>query len=288
MYIQELDPIVWLSSSDWCTFVQRRVREFYNFQERLSRFVDTPKYGSVTWILTHVIQHVGIAPIIKNNLFKDILSNLRFEAISERFGCFFLHDLDLANGALIQIPEEDTPALLRSMGIVPGPKPKAKLPGPTLLPSEDGITWKQLEIFVNLRNPKAMVRDFVWDPIWSTYAVARPLFCQFTFEYWNAFKEPAFQPLTTAPATLEQAMELWSLKSVEGRVNYRNSSIHLKPSADGLEHNIPPKSRAQLFSLKRRAFFPEPDEVPLTSSWWTVWYGYGYIKDYHNAIKKNP
>ena len=55
-------------------------------------------------------------------------------------------------------------------------------------------------------------------------------------------------------------MELWSLKLVEGRVNYRNSSIHLKPSTDGLEHNIPPKSRAQLFSLKRRTFF---DEVPI-------------------------
>ena len=139
--------IVWLSSLDWCNFVQRRVREFYNFQERLSRFVDTPKYGSVMWILTHIIQHDGIVPIIKNNLFKDM------------------------------------PALLRCMSIFPGPKPKVKLPGLTLLPSEDCITWKQLEIFVNLQNPKAMVREFVWDPIWSTYFVAHPLFCQFTFEY---------------------------------------------------------------------------------------------------------
>ena len=51
-------PIVWLSSLDWCNFIQRRVREFYNFQERLSRFVDTPKYGSVMWILTHIIHEV--------------------------------------------------------------------------------------------------------------------------------------------------------------------------------------------------------------------------------------
>ena len=40
------------------------------------------------------------------------------------------------------------------MSIVPGPKQKVKLPGLTLLPSEDSITWKQLEIFVNLQNPK--------------------------------------------------------------------------------------------------------------------------------------
>ena len=171
-------------------------------------------------------------------------------------------------------------ALLRSMSIIPGPKPKVKLPGLTLLPSEDGITWKQLEIFVNLQNPKAMVRDFVWDPIWSTYSVACPLFCQFTFEYWNTFKDPVFQQLTTAPTTLKQAMELWSLKLVEGRVNYRNSSIPLKPSTDGLKHNIPPKT--QLFSLKRRTFFPEPDEVPIGLSWWAVWYEYGHIRDYHH------
>ena len=102
-----------------------------------------------------------------------------------------------------------------------------------------------------------------WDPIWSTYSVAHPLFCQFTFEYWNTFKDPAFQQLTTTPTTLKQAVELWSLKLVEGRVNYRNSSIPLKPSTDGLKHNIPPKSKAQLFSLKRRTFFPEPDEIPI-------------------------
>ena len=68
-------------------------------------------------------------------------------------------------------------------------------------------------------------------------------------------------------------MELWSLKLVEGRVNYRNSSIPLKPSTDGLKHNIPPKT--QLFSLKRRTFFPEPEEVleidpAIVATVWTI------------------
>ena len=53
-------------------------------------------------------------------------------------------------------------------------------------------------------------------------------------------------------------------------------------------NNIPPKSRAQLFSLKRRAFFSEPDEVPIGHPGEQSGTSVTYIKDYHNAIKENP
>ena len=54
-----------------------------------------------------------------------------------------------------------------------------------------------------------------------------------------------------------------------------------------LEYNIPPKSKAQLFSLKRRAFFPEPNEVPIGHPDGQSGTSVTYIKDYHNAIKEN-
>ena len=75
------------------------------------------------------------------------------------------------------------------------------------------------------------------------------------------------------------------MKLVKGRVNYRNSSIHLKPSTDGLKHNIPPKSKAQLFHLRGEPSFQSQMKYPF---WWAVWYEYGHIKDYHNTIKENP
>ena len=77
---------------------------------------------------------------------------------------------------------------------------------------------------------------------------------------WPWTKVEASQGQTTA---LEQTMELWSLKLVEGRVNYRNSSIHLKPSADGLNTTFHQKARLSFFHSRGELSFQSQMKYPL-------------------------
>ncbi|KAF9642803.1 hypothetical protein BDM02DRAFT_3192660, partial [Thelephora ganbajun] len=79
------------------------------------------------------------------------------------------------------------------------------------------------------------------------------------------------------------AMELWSLVSIESRLKPPNT-YRLVPSADGLENNVPPKSRTQVFRRKREAFFPEPGTVLKKHSHWQSIWG-EYVKDYHKATE---
>jgi len=258
-----------------------------NFQEKLYLFKHpVENYGVLTSILTHIIQHVGITPIVMDPDLRYNLKVLHFEAISSRFGCFFLHDLDLANGKLKEVQQKDPPQMLVRMGIKSAQKRRGKSPDPELLPSQDSLTWKELGLLVNSEgDSRARIRNFVWDPLWLAYSDARALFCDFTYQYWMLMGDKVFIQLTEVPPTLEQAMKLWTLKSVKDRL-LPKFNYHLMPSADGLDNNVPVKSRGQLFNRKRTAFFPEPDG-PITNPGWKLFCEVGYVKDYHTAIESS-
>ena len=183
----------------------------------------------------------------------------------------------------------DPPGLLQRMGVTSALRRReAPQTQQDLGPTEDSLTWKELGLLVNLRDPRARIADFTWKADWFEYSEARDLFCRFTYEYWNIFQPTVFRSLTGAPATLDQAMLLWSLGSVEERLNKREYKIQLIPSVDGLLHNVPPKSRDQEFLLKRTAFFPEPGVQPVAKSHWNGYYKHGYVKAYHEAIARSP
>jgi hypothetical protein len=234
-----------------------------------------------------MIQHVGVTPIIKDADLGQHLVDLRFEAISERFGLFFLHNLDVTNGDLPEIPEGDSKASLAKMGIT-AQKKKAKvgIPKSQTVQSQEALTWASLNSQLNHRDSTIRIREFVWDPLWLAYCVAEDIFCQFTHQYWMVNTPQTFRGLTEVPATLEVAMELWSLNSIKERMNQHEFDTRLIPSADGLQ-NVPPKSRTQVFSRKRTAFFPEPDQAPNPRSHWTAFYNSGYVMAYHRMIKKS-
>lgn len=259
--------------------------EISNFQNRLYRF-KTPlaNYGVLTSILTLMIQHVGISPVIKNpELYKN-LTELRFDSVRHRFGCFFLHDLDVTNGSLPSVQEKDNLAMLRFLGIKSLHQAKETVPDQTEIPpSQDSLTWKQLEEHVNRADKRTQIRDFEWDPLWLTYSAARTLFCQFTSDYWSYLTKHGFKPLPRHPQTLQEAMETWTVKSARERMS-EDLSLYLSPSVDGLTGNIPPKSAGQRFDEKRTAFFPEPEVLLVPRSKWNPFYSVGFVKDYHDTL----
>jgi len=76
---------------------------------------------------SHLQQHIGVTPIVKDPDLRHNLSELRLDAISNRFSCFFFHELDLTNGHLPGVQKVDPPAMLDRMGVKPH-KPKPPLP----------------------------------------------------------------------------------------------------------------------------------------------------------------
>jgi hypothetical protein len=282
-----LDPIIWLSADQWFTFVRRRIKEISNFQAKLCRF-KTPaeNYGVLTLILTHIIQHIRATPIVKDSLLREDLKALRFDAVCDRFGCFFLHQLDLTNGHLPDVREKDTPQMLKSMGVEPNArKEKArnkKLPPPC----QGSMSWDRLGELLNQGDKGVKLREFEWDDLWYFYAPAIRLFCCFTFDYWSFQKDELFTRVKTVPRSLQEAMNLWSLPSIKER-SISPTEIKLTPSADGLENNVPPRSRRQFFGEKRTTFFPEPGETPAEISHWIPLFTKGYVRGYHEAIENS-
>ena len=220
-----------------------------------------------------------------NEDLREDLKNLRFEAICSRFGCFFLHDLDLTNGSLPEVKEKDTRVTLGRIGITTAKKPK-KSPAPELLPTQDSLTWFQLKYLVNEGSDRAKIKDFEFKDSWYEARNARALFCRFTYEYWLQLGPQAFLQLLSEPINVEEAMKLWTIKSIKERM-VGGHSYHLTPSADGLHNNIPTRSKNQLFSLKRAAFFPSPDKTPIPKSDWAVYYEHGYVSEYHQEIEQS-
>jgi len=219
-----------------------------------------------------------------NEDLREDLKNLRFEAICNRFGCFFLHDLDLTNGMLPEVKGKDTRETLGRIGITSAKKRRKESLVPELLPSQDSLTWFQLKQLVNQGDDRAKIKDFVFEDSWRECRNAQALFCQFTYEYWLQLGTHAFLQLLGEPINIEEAMKLWTVKSIQQRITGENS-YHLTPSADGLQKNIPTRSKMQLFSLKRAAFFPSPNQTLAPKSDWESFYKFGYVLEYHKQIE---
>jgi len=281
---------VWIPSHLWFTFQRRRVIEISAFQKRLCQLEDRPpNYGLITSILSYMLQHVGITPIIKDHDVIEALADLHFNAISRRFGCFFLHNLDLSSGQLPDIQEEDSETLiwmLKGNKVTANTQPKGQTGNPADQPSFRSLTWKQLCDSLNTqKNPRTTIKPFIWDHSWLMFSVAEAIFCAFTTQWWLFQTDGGFTPMERAPFTLREAMDLWTLDSVKARGVY-GIEYNLVPSADELNGDIPEKSRQYLFELLRVQFFPEPGtRCNPSSPQWRTFFQTGYVRRYHRAIK---
>jgi len=237
-------------------------------------------------VVAHLIQSVGITPIVKDPDLRYGLYCLGFEQVSRRFGCTFLHNLNLSTAELPEICKKDPKHLLCRMGVKPVVNAKTRKKGqaskPPTLPTTDGVTWTGLKTLLIKEDKKAEILPFQFDSLCAAYSVAQDLFCEFAYQFRGLTPEDKFSKLPK-PVTLKDAMECWTVQSVRARI--KNEVYYdLTPSADDLVGAVPPKSRTQLFRDKRVAFFPEPGGVPSRRSKWHVLSTIGYVKDYHRAL----
>src|ERR1700733_11057896 len=95
-YLEDREPILAVKSELYFGFQIRRVKELKNVQIHFSRYRPA-NYGTITSVLMHMLRHIPHSPAAQTGYLRDALRDLHFDKVMDKFGSFFLHDLDLEN-----------------------------------------------------------------------------------------------------------------------------------------------------------------------------------------------
>lgn len=283
-----LAPPLCIPSKIFFRFSARRMQELRNVQTFLS-VRPPPNFGTITSVIMHLIRYVCHSPIAHAGYLCDALMALQFGPLSERFGFFFLHGLDLSTRTLEEITEADEAECLvamsrdkiRPIGIT---YPAMENSEPTSeFPIGHAPTWKELVIAVE-REPESILKDWVWDPEWASDSNASSLFIKFTQQIWvTVHKDQLIVGRTTArplPTTLEDAMSVWTRHSLQGIL----ISCHFITCNSGLEGRFTGKHHPS-FSDLSKTFFPESSDDINANGAWYQFLQLGYLKDYYAILQ---
>jgi hypothetical protein len=284
-------PILAVKSEVYWGFQIRRMKEIRNVQLHLSKF--RPKnYGTITSVLMHMMRHIPHAPVVKARYLKDALRDLYFNQVMERFGTFFLHDLDLQRGVLTCIDrKDDTQCLLdmsrkKNLQQITREKREEENLAQNKEPSEEypignAPTWQEIMKTITL-NPTLLIREWVWNKKWNSKldSPAGLLFVQFTIDYFLTLSSDALvNGGFPKPSNLQEAMGLWTVCSLKETIK----DVSFKASNHGLVGKMNGK-RSRGFGDMLSIFFPPPDCHIHRGSVWHSLLTKGYIRDFHQRL----
>ena len=90
------------------------MKEIQNVQNLLAKYWP-PNYGTATVLLMHMLHNILHSPMPQTTYLRDTWRELQYEKVMDRFGTFFLHNLDLEHAILGQVVEEDSDECLLTM-----------------------------------------------------------------------------------------------------------------------------------------------------------------------------
>lgn len=263
-------------------FLSRRIIELKNAQIALSKIRSSiNNFKTLTCLIMHLIRHVAITPITKLTFLRRALQDIRFEAVMDRFGMGFLHDLDLDRGTLGNIPQDSPEAnwVMRSAKTKGGPSKRIVNSAPdSIFPLGHAPSWHEVvETMAN--NPGLLLKPWVWDGNWDNHRRASFLFVKFTVDMWITLNETHVEIPVPHPETLRDAMEIWTYPFLATAFK---STIFVATN-HGLEGSIPGK-RTSSFRDMVKIYFPPPDTNFHKDSPWKKFAQSGYILLYHQAL----
>ena len=284
-------PFICIKSSVFFEFQARRMEELFNVQMHMSRCAPA-NYGTMTALFMHLIRHVNHCPIPMAPYLRDTLYDLLFDQNIERFGMFFISDLDLDNGDINGIMAEDSLQCRKDMtGSI---RPNQSRPRRNILtfntepsaqfPIGHAPSWADIKHVLH-HEPMKLLHTWIWNNDWDSNDVAGQLFIHFTRQFWMTIQEDCFVPTVCTdhsqpdPDTLEEAMSTWTVPSLLSTLN----RITCLPSNHGLAGNFPGK-RHRAFRDWVPIFFPSPDNPQHKFSVWKELYVRGYIKEFHDHL----
>ena len=221
---------------------------------------------------------------------------LQFSRICERFGMFFLLDLDLQKTSpLSTVQQHDDAEVLKLM--------EAKLKKNKGLPAWRSASPNDLEqlpigsmpawtlLVKTIRDqPWLIMRAWTWTSDLSYLeSMVGKLFVQFTCQIWMQLDDAWLidSEKRPEPMSLQDAIQSWSLDDVFKSIcacSFKACNADIPGSAGA-------GRRQPSFAERMDIFFPEPtsNSKPARRSPWSVfWSKPGYIWEYHKWIEDHP
>ena len=285
----ESQPILWVKSDVWFSYLATRIEELQYLQVRL-RNLKPPNYGVLTSLISHLIREVTSTHTIPPSHVRNSLAHLQAQTIMNNYGTLFLHDLDLAiKTVLPAIQEYDTEEVLRFMGFSKDNPRKHRQPRAPQVTPETSVayplgptpTWREVMDAIET-NPEGFTSPYTYDIFISDSTKAALLFRAFTLQLWLLLNQSwVLGGDISAPETLEDAMDFWTIEYFRSRV----VRVVFKATNGGLS-GVVRGHKEPSFKQRTSLYFPPPSHtVPRGSQWWILLQPAGYIGQYHKMLE---
>lgn len=237
-------------------------------------------YGIMTGLLTFMLQSVLFTPFMVSPYIRESLGLLYYKQVADRFGMFFLHNLDLSKEkCLPEVLSVDDADVLKTLG-VKLKKRKQRMPSPIGdeidYPIGRHPTWKEVKCCLK-DTPWNLMRRWSWSPRWDLIdREVASLFTLFTCHIWATLNDKwkAGDQAKLSPVTLQDALECWTIQAVHSAmlsVTFIASNAGLTGSIQGL--------RIMSFGQRRATYFPQ-SRANLNGIWFSLAREPGYISRY--------
>jgi hypothetical protein len=297
------EPFIWIPSETWFELIWRRLDSLFQCQMQLyHRNPQTnTNYGVMSTLFAFLMQSALFTPPFIRPQVKDSLTSLNFGPLANRFGMFFLHDLDMSKElCLPEVAEEDGLNLLGAMGL--GLERSRQAARQDQLwrgdrndeeayPLGANLTWNELKVALS-DIPGVIMRQWSWPGDLDEFlhpeqesveGLAVELFKFFTAQIWAALHASyklGNGSLRRTPNSLEDAMAFWSLDRLH---------THLK-SYVVIPCNCPvrgqgPGQRVPSFEERASLYFIDAGQ-DLKKHWAPLARNPGYIQKYRGEKNK--
>jgi hypothetical protein len=272
------DPILWVHSATLLKFIRRRMLELKNVQLRLSR-IQPSNYATLSCLIMHLIRAVPCNPLPKLGFLHDLLVDLQFGPVAERFGIFFIHNIDLPSGVIRGIDVDDSAEAKQIMKHVTKVQPTRLVNScPTaMFPLGNAPCWSEVVKTISY-DPELLIEEWTWHDGWADDYHACKLFIQFTVDMWLSVNPNVLTTDTPHPTTLKDAMETWTVRSLRktfSHCTFIPSNYKLR----GHIHGRRTKGLPDMLDV----FFPLPNNQVREGSVWMPFIRCGFIKEYHRV-----
>ncbi|PPQ90204.1 hypothetical protein CVT25_001657 [Psilocybe cyanescens] len=283
------NPILWIKSSTFFTFLERRFTELCLLHERCFNF-RLLNYRTMSLVIGHLLHHSLVTPIIKNMPITAVFRELRFEEVMMGWGIFLLHDLDWKKMKLLGVPDEDSAGLVNAYKL-PFKQATLKKEVPLLKLCPQAISkdypWGEMVTDSRLKELLQTVpSQFLKTPSPQlpgdlTHPDSALIFMAFTTQIWLLLSHQFNFVPDAPPRNLEEATAIWTLVNMQKLFG----DISVLPTYDGVEQELETGRPGNIiFRRRRKFFFPEPDrldESPLKP--FTTHNAY-YLHTYHAIL----
>jgi len=287
----ETNPILWIPSSIWFTFLSRRLKFLYEAHGKL--WIKQPSnYGVLSGLYAFLMQSIIFTPPRVNSYVRDTLAALNYKQNCDRFGMFFL-DLDDPTQA-DAIPEIKTAEVLRELKLKTFRRRK---PLQERLPDDDddeyplghAPTWKEIAsslqatpttLIPSWEKPLEIDRYTDCEP-GTPESCAAEIFMAFTCHLWILLHTfwRSRPEMTIKPETVADALQYWSVDFVMEEI----TDAEFRPCHSG-QYSAPGRPTMS-FSERRKMYFPA-DSEGLTKVWKCLVERPGYISIYQNHRRR--